>query len=237
MEKIVYIFAASSITDSEFDYLLSADSGVPAAQISRIRILQNTRVPDIAAMILLELGVGNTIRKLNVMSHGNAGRVMIGETMTYDNIGGMQPLLGRFSASNEGVLFHGCRIASAVFDRNPRRIHVLDREACALIESSDPAALHDEMVGSWNDQPYEDTMIGRTGSTGYNFLRRAAITMGVNVTAPVDRQITVLTDSGSDRIDTSGYEGTYVIVHPNDTPTDIAHGTTWGSVRREYCRH
>jgi hypothetical protein len=235
MEKIVYIFAASSARDSEFDYLLAADSSVPASQISRIRILNNTSVANIAAQILRTLGSGNSIKKLNVLSHGNAGHVMIGETMTYENISGMAPLHGMFSAINQGVLFHGCRIASAVLDRNPRQIHVLDRDSCALLDSMDPAAMHDEMAGSWDDRPYVETPVGTRGSIGYNFLRRAAVTMGVDVTASVDRQVTSLTGRGRSRVDQSGFEGTYVTVHPNDSPTDIMRGTSWRSVHREYC--
>jgi hypothetical protein len=237
MEKVVYIFAANSRTDNEFNYILAADATLPASQILQIRIIANTRVSDIASQIVRDLGSSNTIRKLNVMSHGNAGHVMIGETMTYDNIRGMASLQGKFSAINDGVLFHGCRIASAVLDRNPRQIHVLDRDSCALLDSMDPAAMHDEMAGTWNDRPYVETPVGTRGSIGYNFLRRAAVTMGVNVTASVDRQVSSLSGRGRRRTDTSGFEGTYVVVHPDESPTDIMRGTSWGSVHREYCSH
>jgi|GEM_PF-6700597 hypothetical protein len=204
------------------------------------------RVGAMADAILAELETGDTIRKLNVLSHGTFGTALIGENISSSNVGQLSPLRGRFSSPNDGVLFHGCRIAS---DRMPDFDHDITLDNC-----SETTSVHFEetLSGVWTTPPTptpptmvgQDYRVGLNLPVGYRFMWLAALTMNVAVTAPVDRQFAVpRTIPRADRVirgvttvDDSGWEGEYVTVNPDGTTSGQLTGTPFRRVYQTFCR-
>ncbi len=216
-----------------------------SSQCVFIRITPNTRVGAIATAILAELGSGDTIRKLNVLSHGTFGTAMIGESINVSNVGQLSPLRGKFSAPNDGVLFHGCRIAS---DRRPDFDHSLALDNCTGVGSD---YFEETLTGIWTNPPTpppaaavgQDYIVGMNLPEGYRFMWQAAIVLNVQITAPIDRQFATPTSipraervvPGVTTVDSSGWEGHYVTVNPDGTCSNILRGTPFHRIYSNFC--
>lgn len=209
-----------------------------SSQSILIPVTGRMTVALMAARILGQLGSGNTIRRLRVMSHGTVGTALIGENINDSNVGQLSPLRGRFSPNNEGAFFHGCRIAS---DRSATTgsLHTLScSEIDALTSSPTPGmSFEDHMRGTWTPPPTPGSALpsSTTGlmlPVGYRFMWMAAISMNVPVTAPIDRQFAHLDAHG---YDDSGWEGLFVTVNPDGTNSGEQRGTPFHRIYRSYC--
>ncbi|MFN0032713.1 MAG: hypothetical protein ACKVOR_11190 [Flavobacteriales bacterium] len=231
MEKIIYIFASHTASDSEFDYVLRDDRSIPASQLERIRILDSMDVRTMAARILSALGTGNTIKKLVVLCHGNAGAALIGTQINASSVGSLSPLRGRFSPVNDGVLLAGCNIASGTsVAMSPMMF--LSPASCADDEGG--REFTEAMLGTWRS-PSERRSGMSPGFIGLNFLRLFASTVGVPVVASIDTQLGGVSMSAGRRVDTTGFEGRRVTVFPDGTVSEVEHGMSYTESRYEYC--
>mgnify|MGYP002397749721 CR=1 FL=1 len=229
--------------NEEFNFLLQCD---PVDQCTSIPICLNTRVSDMIASILSVLGSSHTIKILRILSHGAPGTVSIGENIAMRNQASFSALRGKFSATSEGIFLYGCRIASIAMQDTSTHILSLTEGTCRTYLDYDSPAREFQtyMQGDFNSRT-----TGVSRSIGFSFIAALAETVGVNVTAAVDRQMDDPHRVGHHHIerpdtnevedhDDNGhyYEGRYVTVTPSGTHT-LRRGRSFQAIFTATCSH
>jgi hypothetical protein len=162
-----------------------------------------------------------SIWRLIINSHGNVGRIAVGEGLSISNVhhlAELRPYFTPLSAGGHGVLIDACLVAS-----DEREIRVREIRGSTAIASAVP------MVAI--DQSSRGRFSGRSEGAGLQFLRAMSTALQTKVTAGIEIQ------QGPNGIHTGGMEGSFIRVFPNGTYQFVYQayqgGTSWSTIAIE----